>query len=95
MANNAIESAEFEEYRVVTRIRLARYGSKKNPFYRLVVADHRFARDGRFLEIVGHYDPHKGTAHAVLKSDRIRYWLQQGAQPTNTARQILRKSLTS
>lgn len=80
---------------VATRIRLARYGSKKNPFYRLVVADRRFARDGRFLEIVGHYDPKKGTEHAEIKGDRIRYWLAKGAQPTDTARQIIRKRLSA
>lgn len=77
-----------------TKIRLARYGAKKNPFYRVVVADHRFPRDGRFLEIVGHYDPQKGTDCAELDSDRINYWLGQGAQPTDTVRQIIRKKLS-
>jgi len=79
----------------VTKIRLARYGAKKNPYYRLVVADHRYARNGRFLEIVGHYDPKQGTDQADVKVDRVRYWLEKGAQPTDTARQIIRKRLAS
>ncbi len=78
---------------MATTIRLSRYGAKKSPFYRVVVADRRYARDGRFLEIVGSYDPQKGIAEATLKADRIQYWLGQGAQPSDTVRQIIRKSI--
>lgn len=78
---------------MATRIRLARYGAKKNPHYRLVIADQRKARNGRFIEIVGHYDPQKGIAEAHLKEDRIRYWLACGAQPSDTARQLIKKGL--
>lgn len=80
---------------MATKIRLARYGAKKNPYYRLVVADQRFARDGRFLEIVGRYDPHKELGQVELNADRVRYWLDQGAQPTDKAREIIRKKLSS
>jgi small subunit ribosomal protein S16 len=76
---------------VATRIRLARYGAKKTPYYRLVVADGRTSRDGRFIEIIGHYDPKKGIEQAELKEDRLRHWLACGAQPSDTARQIIRK----
>ncbi len=78
---------------MATRIRLARYGSKKNPYYRVVVADQRVARGGRFIEIVGHYDPKQGIEKADLKEDRVRHWLACGAQPSDTAKQIIRKRL--
>ena len=80
---------------MATRIRLSRYGAKKNPFYRLVVADQRKARDGRYIEILGRYDPKQGIDKAVLKEDRIQYWLGCGAQPSQTARQIIRKRLSN
>jgi len=78
---------------VATKIRLARYGAKKKPFYRIVVADERQARDGRYIEILGHYDPKNGIEGADLKADRVHYWLGCGAQTTNTARNIIRKNL--
>ena len=74
------------------RIRLARFGQKNRPFYRIFVADSRAPRDGKHLEVVGHYDPipskdsHK---HVGLNIDRIKYWLSVGAQPSDTVRRIL------
>ncbi|WP_027482000.1 30S ribosomal protein S16 [Deinococcus pimensis] len=75
----------------MVKIRLSRFGSKHNPHYRLVVADVRRPRDGGYIESIGHYDPRK-TTQENLKVDveRARYWLSQGAQPTQTARRLLR-----
>lgn len=72
-------------------IRLARYGKKKHPFYRIVVIDKRRPRNGRFVEIVGTYDPLKKPAEIKLRSERIQYWLGKGAQPSDTVRSFLRK----
>jgi small subunit ribosomal protein S16 len=72
-------------------IRLARTGATKKPNYRVVVIEKERARDGRFLEIVGHYDPRKTPVTLVLKNDRIDYWMQRGAQPSDTVRDFLRK----
>ena len=71
-------------------IRLSRSGKKKRPFYRVVVTDKRRPRDGRFVEIVGTYDPLKKPAEIKLDADRIKYWLGCGAQPSNTVRSFLR-----
>lgn len=71
-------------------IRLSRYGKKKKPFYRVVVTDKRRPRDGRFVEIVGTYDPLKKPAEIKLKAERIKYWLANGAQPSDTVRSFLR-----
>ena len=71
-------------------IRLARYGKKKKPFYRVVVTDKRRPRDGRFVEIVGTYDPLKKPAEVKLDAERIKYWLACGAQPSDTVRTFLR-----
>jgi small subunit ribosomal protein S16 len=73
------------------KIRLARHGAKKSPFYRIVVADNESPRDGRFLENVGTYNPLKDPAEVTLKSERIEYWLGQGAIPTDTVRSLLKK----
>ncbi|UCF90284.1 MAG: 30S ribosomal protein S16 [Desulfobacterales bacterium] len=73
------------------RIRLARHGAKKKPFYRIVVADVESPRDGRFLENVGTYDPLPDPAKVSLKSDRIKYWMDQGAIPTNTVKSLLKQ----
>ncbi len=73
------------------RIRLTRVGKKKQPTYRIVVADKKKARDGSFVEIVGHYDPRQDPALISLKAERIQYWLGQGAQPSDTVRSFLRK----
>jgi small subunit ribosomal protein S16 len=73
------------------KIRLARHGAKKRPFYRIVVADSESPRDGRFLENVGTYNPLKDPAQITLKSERIQYWLNHGATPTDTVKSLLKK----
>ena len=76
---------------MAVKIRLARHGGKKKPFYRIVVADSEHPRDGRFLENVGTYDPLHDPAKVFLKSERIKYWIDQGATPTNTVKSLLKK----
>ncbi|MBS1811536.1 MAG: 30S ribosomal protein S16 [Acidobacteria bacterium] len=73
-------------------IRLTRMGAKKRPFYRVVVAEKRGKRDGRFVEIVGHYNPCRDALELKLNHERIQYWLKCGAQPTETVRNLIRKS---
>jgi small subunit ribosomal protein S16 len=73
------------------KIRLARHGAKKNPFYRIVAADSESPRDGRFLEIVGTYNPLIDPAEVTLKQERIKYWIDQGAIPTATVKNLLKK----
>ncbi|MBN1614969.1 MAG: 30S ribosomal protein S16 [Deltaproteobacteria bacterium] len=76
---------------MAVKIRLARMGGKGRPFYRIVVADSVSRRDGRFLEIVGNYDPLKDPAAVNFKEDRIKDWLAKGAKPTLTVAQLLDK----
>ncbi len=76
---------------MAVKMRLARHGAKKRPFYRIVVADSESPRDGRFLENVGTYNPVHEPAEVNLKMERVKYWLQQGAVPTDTVRSILKK----
>jgi small subunit ribosomal protein S16 len=76
---------------MAVKIRLARHGATKRPFYRIVVADSDSKRDGRFLENVGTYNPLQDPAAVTLKTERVQYWLQQGAVPTDTVRNILKK----
>jgi len=73
------------------KIRLARYGAKKKPFYRIVVADNEAPRDGKFLEIVGTYNPLQDPADVSVKQDRVKYWLGEGAIPSDTVRSLLTK----
>ena len=73
------------------KLRLRRMGAKKRPFYRIVVAEHSSPRDGRFIEIVGHYDPLSEPATVVVKDERVRYWLSVGAQPTDTVQGLLKR----
>ena len=73
------------------RIRLARHGAKKKPFYRIVVADGESPRDGRFLEKVGTYDPLKDPAEVMLNQDRIKYWIDKGAIPSDTVKSLIKK----
>jgi len=73
------------------KIRLARHGAKKRPFYRIVVADSESPRDGRFLEKVGTYNPLTDPAQITLDAERIKYWMDKGAIPTDTVRSILKK----
>lgn len=77
---------------MATRIRLRRMGAKKAPFYRLVVADSRSPRDGRFIEEIGYYDPTKNPADVKINEDRALYWLKTGAQPSETAKALLNKA---
>ncbi|MBA3027392.1 MAG: 30S ribosomal protein S16 [Proteobacteria bacterium] len=73
------------------KIRLARHGAKKAPFYRIVVADIESKRDGRFIEAIGTYNPLKEPAEVSLKSERVKYWMEQGAIPTDTVKSLLKK----
>ena len=73
-----------------TKIRLARFGAKKKPFYRIVVATMTRSRDGRFLEVVGHYDPAKGIDKATIDRNKVDSWMKKGAKPTDTVRHILK-----
>lgn len=73
------------------KIRLARRGAKKKPFYRIVAADVESPRDGKFLESVGTYNPMVEPAAIVLNEDRIRYWMGEGATPTTTVKSILKQ----
>ncbi|MFV0558980.1 MAG: 30S ribosomal protein S16 [Enterococcus sp.] len=74
---------------MAVKIRLKRMGSKKSPFYRIVVADSRSPRDGRFIETVGTYNPLKDPAEVTLKEDLVLDWLSKGAQPSDTVRNLL------
>ncbi len=76
---------------MAVKIRLARRGAKKNPFYRIVVADSESPRDGRNLETVGTYNALLDPVEVSLKDDRVKYWLGQGAIPSDTVRSILKK----
>ena len=80
---------------MAVKIRLARHGAKKHPFYRIVVADGECKRDGRFLEIVGTYDPLPDPVKVTLKEDRVKYWMDQGATPTNTVKTLLKQQPAS
>ena len=73
-------------------IRLTRQGAKKKPFYRIVVAEREAKRDGRFVEIVGHYNPCREPVEFKLDQERINYWIERGAQPTDTVRGLIRRS---
>ena len=75
---------------MAVRLRLRRMGRKKRPFYRIVAADQRAPRDGRFIEVVGQYDPLQKPQKVELKEDRIFYWLANGAQPSTTVHSLLR-----
>jgi len=77
---------------VAVRIRLFRMGAKNRPFYRLVVADARSPRDGRFIEELGYYDPTRDPAVIRVDGERARFWLQRGAQPTDTVRSLLARA---
>jgi small subunit ribosomal protein S16 len=76
---------------MAVKIRLARHGAKKRPFYRIVVADSESPRDGRYLENVGTYDPKENPIRVTLKTERVQYWLSKGATPTDTVRTLLKK----
>jgi small subunit ribosomal protein S16 len=73
-------------------IRLRREGSLNNPFYKVVVADKRSPRDGKFIEIIGNYDPKKTGQNATIALDRAEYWIGRGAQPSETVRSLIKKA---
>ncbi len=76
----------------MVKIRLRRMGAKKAPFYRVVVADSRYPRDGRFIEEIGYYNPQTEPADVKIDADKAKDWLAKGAQPTETVKSLLKKS---
>ena len=72
-------------------IRLRRTGSSKKPYYRVVVADSRNWRDGRFVEVLGHYDPRRDPAGVTIDSERAKYWIEKGARPSETVESLLKR----
>ena len=76
----------------MVKIRLRRMGAKKAPFYRVVVADSRYPRDGRFIEELGTYDPRQNPAAVNIDVERAQAWIRTGAQPTETVRDLLKKA---
>ena len=77
---------------MAVKIRLRRMGAKKAPFYRVVVADSRFPRDGRFIEEIGYYDPTKEPTVVQIDAEKAKKWIATGAQPTDTVRVLLKKN---
>ena len=77
---------------MAVRIRLTRRGAKKKPFYRIVVADSEAPRDGRFIEVVGTYDPRKSPNEITMKMDKVEYWLAKGALPTAVVANLIKRS---
>jgi len=77
---------------MAVKIRLRRMGAKKAPYYRIVVADSRYPRDGRFIEELGSYDPLKEPAEVKVDAEKVAQWLKNGAQPTDTVRAILKRN---
>ena len=77
---------------MAVKIRLRRMGAKKAPFYRVVVADSRFPRDGRFIEELGYYDPTKDPAVVKIEAEKAQKWIANGAQPTDTVKALLKKN---
>jgi small subunit ribosomal protein S16 len=75
-------------------IRLRRAGSKKRPFFRVVVADSRAARDSSFVEILGHYNPRTKPALVTVDKERVAYWIEKGAQPSDSVRTLIARHLT-
>ena len=73
-------------------IRLRRTGSTKRPYYRVVVADSREPRDGRFVEVLGHYDPRRDPAVVKIDAERAQYWIGKGARPSDTVRSMLKRN---
>ncbi len=76
----------------MVKIRLSRLGAHKKPFYRIVVADSRARRDGPFIEILGTYDPMKDPSEIKLNGEKVKHWLQRGAQPTDKAKKLIQKA---
>ncbi len=76
---------------MAVKIRLRRMGAKKAPFYRIVVADSRFPRDGRFIEEIGYYNPMEEPSVVKLDPEKAKKWIENGAQPTDTVRELFKK----
>ncbi len=76
----------------MVKIRLRRMGAKKRPFYRIVVADSRFPRDGRFIEEIGTYDPLAEPSSVTVDADKAKEWMKNGAQPTDTVKKLLKNA---
>jgi small subunit ribosomal protein S16 len=74
-------------------IRLTRMGAKKKPFYRIIVTEKRSKRDGRFVESVGYYDPCRNPADVKINHERVSYWLERGAQPSDTVRSLINRKV--
>ena len=75
---------------MAVRVRLTRVGSKKNAMWRVVVADQRSPRDGRFIEMIGHYNPHTQPSQIVIDRERLDHWISQGALPSDTVKKLMR-----
>ena len=80
-----------EETKMAVKIRLRRMGAKKAPFYRVVVADSRYPRDGRFIEEIGYFNPMTEPAEVKIDAEKAKKWISNGAQPTDTVKAILKK----
>ena len=76
----------------MVKIRLTRMGAHKKPFYRMIVADSRARRDGPFIEVLGTYDPLKEPSEIKIDLEKAKYWIQKGAQPTDTARKLMQRA---
>lgn len=76
---------------MAVKIRLRRMGAKKIPFYRIVVADSRYPRDGRFIEEIGYFNPLKEPAEIKVDAEKVKTWIKNGAQPTDTVKALLKK----
>ena len=77
---------------MAVKIRLTRIGAKKAPFYRVVVADGRYPRDGRFIEEIGYYNPISNPVEVKIDADKAKTWIKNGAQPTDTVKALLKKN---
>ncbi len=77
---------------MAVKLRLTRIGAKKNPYYRVVVADSRYPRDGRFIDIIGTYNPMVSPAEIKIDAEKAKTWIKNGAQPTDTVKALLKKS---
>ena len=77
---------------MAVKIRLRRMGAKKNPFYRIVVADSRDPRDGRFIEEIGYYNPLKEPAEVKVDAEKVQTWIKNGAQPTDTIKRLFKQN---
>ncbi len=85
-----VTSGNLRESGMQTKIRLSRFGAKKKPFYRIVVSSVTSSRDGRFIEILGNYDPAQGIKKAKIDKEKTALWIKRGATPTDIVRQIIK-----